>query len=68
MEQFTATDRDSWIVIQKFIDQCDFYIVIVAGKYGSTLPNGISYTENECHYALSKKKLSSRFFMETSRV
>jgi hypothetical protein len=54
MEQFPASDKDSWALIQRFIDQCDYYIVIVAGKYGSTLPDGTSYTENEYNYAISK--------------
>ena len=29
--------------------------MIVAGKYGSTLPDGTSYTENEYNYAILKK-------------
>jgi nucleoside 2-deoxyribosyltransferase len=56
MEQFTAANESSWTLIQKFIDECDYYVVVVAGMYGSTLNNGVSYTENEYDYAVTKDK------------
>jgi len=41
--------------IKMMIDECDFYIVIVAGKYGSIdKASGKSYTELEFEYAKSK--------------
>lgn len=53
MEYFTASCKTQWEVIEKIIPQCDYYIVIVAGKYGSIEPqSGISYTEKEYDYAL----------------
>lgn len=53
MEYFTATSKTQWEVIEGIIPQCDYYIVIVAGKYGSTEPiSGISYTEKEYDLAV----------------
>jgi hypothetical protein len=54
MEYFTATSKTQWEVIEKIIPQCDYYVVIVAGKYGSIEPvSGISYTEKEYDLAVS---------------
>jgi hypothetical protein len=56
MELFPAASEDQWTVIQRVIDDCDYYMVIVAGKYGSTDAAGQSYTEREYRYALERKK------------
>jgi hypothetical protein len=56
MELFPAADDETWKFIKSQIDDADYYVVIVAGKYGSTAPNGISFTEKEYDYALSIKK------------
>jgi hypothetical protein len=53
MEMFSAANEDQWKIIQKQIDECDYYTVIVAHRYGS-LDKGISYTEKEYNYAVSK--------------
>jgi hypothetical protein len=45
MEMFNAADEEQWAVITRTIDQCDYYVVIVAHRYGSTTPEGISFTE-----------------------
>jgi len=52
MELFPAADDDSWTHIQRFIQGCDYYIVIVGGRYGSRGPSGLSYTEMEYDYAI----------------
>jgi hypothetical protein len=52
MELFPAADDDQWTHIKKVIEDCDYYIVIVAGRYGSVWHDGISYTEKEYRYAL----------------
>lgn len=52
MEFFPAANEDSWTYIEKLIKECDYYIVIVAGKYGSLTTEGISYTEKEYQCAL----------------
>ena len=56
MELFPATDEDAWSLIEEVIDGCDYYILIVAGLYGSTDSKGISFTELEYDYAVSIKK------------
>ncbi|WP_186329560.1 DUF4062 domain-containing protein [Agrococcus jejuensis] len=52
MEMFPAADDDQWTLIQGQIDESDYYVVIVGGRYGSTTPEGISYTEKEYDYAV----------------
>jgi hypothetical protein len=52
MELFPAADDDSWTHIKRFIAGCDYYIVIVGGRYGSKGPTGKSYTEMEYDYAV----------------
>lgn len=54
MELFPSTDDDQWTFIQKVIDESDYYIVIVGAKYGSIAEDGLSYTEKEFDYAVSK--------------
>lgn len=56
MEQFPASDRRAWDLITAYIDQVDYYVVIVAGKYGSTESGGLSFTEREYDYAVSTNK------------
>ena len=53
MELFPAADDDQWTLIKRLIDDCDYYIVIVGGRYGSLNESGISYTQMEYEYALS---------------
>lgn len=57
MERFPATDADQMAYIRPVIDNCDYYIVILAGRYGS-VPDGksVSYTEMEFDYAVSRGK------------
>src|SRR5215218_7248325 len=56
MELFPAANDDQWTLIKKVIDDCDYYLVIVAGRYGSVGKAGISYTEMEYRYALDQGK------------
>ncbi len=56
MELFPATSQDLWTLIREVIDHCDYYIVIVAARYGSVDSNGMGFTEKECRYALDKGK------------
>jgi len=55
MELFPASDDDQWTLIKRLIDDCDYYILIVGGRYGSTNKEGVSYTQMEYEYALSSK-------------
>lgn len=54
MELFPAADDDQWTLIKGLIDDCDYYVLIVGGRYGSTHDSGISYTQMEYEYALKK--------------
>jgi hypothetical protein len=57
MELFPATDEDVWNLIKRVIDDCDCYMVILGGTYGSRVrPGGMSYTRKEYEYAVSKEK------------
>ena len=56
MELFPAANDDQWTLIKRVIDDCDYYIVIVGGRYGSIGPDGKSYTQMEYEYALSEGK------------
>lgn len=53
MELFPAANDDQWSLIKKVIEDSDYYMVIIGGRYGSIGPDGISYTEMEYHYAVS---------------
>jgi hypothetical protein len=54
MELFPAADEDQWSFITKVIDDCDYYLLIIGGRYGSVTPEGVSYTEKEYDYAVAK--------------
>ena len=56
MELFPAADDDQWTLIKRVIDDCDYYIVILAGRYGSIGPDEKSFTQLEYEYAISRKK------------
>jgi len=54
MEYFAAGDETQWALIKRVIAECDYYIVIVAGRYGSVDANGKSYTQKEYEFAVEK--------------
>ena len=55
MEYFNASDESQWEVIKQLIDECDYYVLIVAGRYGSIdETTGKSYTQKEYEYAVKK--------------
>ncbi len=56
MELFPASSEDQWSLIKRVIDDCDYYILIIGGRYGSVGPDGISYTQMEFEYALKTGK------------
>ena len=55
MELFPAIDTEQFEYIKRIIDESDYYILIIGGRYGSLSEDGISYTEKEYDYAVSKK-------------
>ncbi len=55
MELFPAAGAMPWDVIKRAIDRCDYYVVLVAGRYGlSDEVNLLSYTEREFDYAVQQ--------------
>lgn len=54
MEMFPAMDEEQFEFIKRIIDDCDYYLLIVGARYGSMDENGVSYTEKEYDYAVSK--------------
>lgn len=55
MEMFPATNMEQFEYIKKVIDMSDYYVLVIAGRYGSLAKDGISYTEKEYNYAKRKK-------------
>lgn len=57
MEMFSAADEEQWEIIKDHIDNSDFYVLIIAHRYGSVIEDGpdagISYTEKEYNYAVN---------------
>lgn len=51
MEAFQASDDTQWDYIKRRIDESDYYVLIVAERYGSE-QNGKSYTQMEYEYAV----------------
>ena len=57
MELFTAGDKSQLEAIYEWIDQCDVYMLILGGRYGTLDPiSRVSYTELEYDYAKSQGK------------
>lgn len=54
MEIFPASSQKQMDFIEKVIDRCDYYILIVAGRYGLVSDDGLSFTEKEFRYAKAK--------------
>lgn len=54
MELFPGSNKQSWDIIKKAIEDSDYYLLIISGRYGSTMKIGrtvFSYTEREFNYA-----------------
>ena len=54
MELFPASDEEQFEFIKRVIDDCDYYLLIIGGRYGSVTAEGVSYTEKEYDYAVEK--------------
>ena len=81
MELFPAANDTQWNWIKKVIDESDYYIVIVAGRYGTvSKESGQSYTEMEYRYAVEAgkpvigflhediSKIPSKFVEQSARI
>ena len=54
MELFPAVDEEQFEFIKRIVDDCDYYLLIIGGRYGSTTADGISYTEREYDFAVEQ--------------
>ncbi|MCI9075790.1 MAG: DUF4062 domain-containing protein [Dorea sp.] len=55
MEMFAASNDEQFKYIKKIIDTCDYYVLIIGGRYGSiNSSTGKSFTEQEYDYAVEK--------------
>lgn len=61
MEMFPAANEDQWTLIKRVIDESDYYLLIIGGRYGSENKEGISYTQMEYEYAQSIGKPTIAF-------
>ncbi len=51
MELFPAANDEAWVLIKRVIDESDYYLLVIGGRYGSVDTEGLSYTEKEYDYA-----------------
>lgn len=65
MEYFNAADEDQFTVIKDLISSCDYYVLILGGKYGSIEEiSQKSYTQLEYEYAKSQNIPTIAFFQK----
>jgi hypothetical protein len=65
MELFPAMDEEQWNFIKRVVDDSDYYLLILGGRYGSLSATGVSYTEMEYDYAISRGLKVLAFVHET---
>ncbi len=51
MELFSAASEEQFAYIKRIIEDVDYFILIIAGRYGSIAKDGKSYTQKEFEYA-----------------
>lgn len=69
MEMFPASDSTAWETITSMINECDYYILIIKGRYGSIDPeSGKSFTEKEYLYATEKGIPVSSFLFKDPKT
>ena len=56
MELYPTEANNQWPMIQQVINECDYYVVLLGGRYGTLSPMGLSYTHREYIYAATKRK------------
>lgn len=56
MELFPASDDEKWALITRVIDDSDYYVLVLGGRYGSVGDDGLSFTEKEFDYAVKTGK------------
>jgi hypothetical protein len=57
MELFPAANEEAWALIERVIDESDYYVLVIGGRYGSVDEESqVSFTEKEYDYAVAKGK------------
>lgn len=64
MEQFPASGMNQMDYIRMMLDDCDYYVLILAGRYGSLDTDGVGFTEKEYDYAISQNIPIMSFVVE----
>ena len=64
MEQFPASNMSQMEYIKMMLEDCDYYILILAGKYGYIDSDGVGFTEKEYDYAIKKRIPVMSFIIE----
>ncbi|QRM44621.1 DUF4062 domain-containing protein [Rhizobium sp. BG4] len=54
MESFPATDQKQMDFITPLIEECDYYILIIGGRYGTVDNSGLSFTHQEFRCAVER--------------
>lgn len=54
MELFPSADNTAWEFIEQNLDNTDYFVLIIGGRYGTTDESGISFTEREYDRAMEK--------------
>lgn len=67
MELFPSADDEQWEFIQNEILSSDYYVVIVAGMYGSVASDGVSFTEKKFDFAVRSGKPIMSFLFHDLR-
>lgn len=69
MEVFPASTDRGWETIKRWIDDSDYYILIIGGRYGEIdSTTGLSWTRREYEYAHSKKMPILVFIREAGAI
>jgi len=69
MELFKATSEAAWPTIETLIDACDYYVVIIGGRYGTMRKlEDASFTESEYSYAKSQGKPILAFIRKNLQI
>ena len=55
MESFPAADEAPFDLISSLLNECDYYILIIGGRYGKPDHDGLSYTHKEYRYAIERE-------------
>ncbi|HAI25079.1 MAG TPA: hypothetical protein DCM35_11285, partial [Alcanivorax sp.] len=55
MDLHSAETNNLMPVVQRMIDDCDYFVILLGGRYGTLSPLGLSYTHREYIFAATKR-------------